>query len=77
MPTPDYTGTMQQAEQAMRGGDYAAAEKLLWQAHELGHAVKADHMRAHRALVRLAVLRRKPVKALTQSGLAVLAWIFV
>ncbi len=60
----------------MRGGNYDEAEILLKSAHVIGHNVKSDHLRAHRALIKLGFLRRKPWQVISQSALLVLAWVF-
>ena len=72
----DYWVSMAKAEEAIEHNDYEAANRLLRQAHGQGHAVKAEHLRAHRELIRVGMLRHDPLQVLTQSTLLVLAWLF-
>jgi hypothetical protein len=67
---------MRDAEQAIASKQYDTAYNLLMRAHGAGHAKKSDHLRAHRALIRLGIERRNPLQVVSQSGLLVLAWIF-
>ena len=71
-----YWVSMGKAEQAMQHKDYEAAHRHLTRAHALGHAVKADHLKTHRGLIRVGMLRRDPLQVVTQSALLVLAWAF-
>lgn len=71
-----YGVSLRKAEEAIQHRDYEAANRLLMRAHGLGHAVKAEHLKAHRALIRVGVLRRDPLQVLTHSALLVLAWAF-
>jgi hypothetical protein len=71
-----YLVSMAKAEDAIHQKDYEAANRLLRQAHGLGHAVKAAQLRAHRQRIRVGMLRHDPLQVLTQSALLVLAWLF-
>lgn len=71
-----FTSCLQQAEAAMHRRQWDAAERLLMRAHGMGHGVKAEHLRAHRALIRLGEVRRAPMQMVMQSALLVLAWMF-
>ena len=67
---------MQEAEARLQQRDFSAAQQLLMRAHGVGHAVKADHLKAHRALIRLGVQRRDLLQVLSQSALLILAFLF-
>jgi Protein of unknown function (DUF3703) len=72
----NYEELMRQANQAIDSKDYATANKLLLQAHGAGHSNKSNHLRAHRALIRLGVRTRNPLQVASQSCLLALAWVF-
>jgi hypothetical protein len=72
----DYRISMREAEEAIQAQDYETANRLLLRAHGLGHAVKAEHLRAHRGLIRVAFYSRRPLQMLSQSALLVLAFLF-
>jgi len=71
-----YNLLLTQSEACLQQRDYNMAQQLLRRAHSVGHAVKADHLKAHRALIRLGIHSRNPLQVFSQSALLVLAFIF-
>ncbi len=73
---PNFNSLLQQAERHVQERDFRSAQQILTRAHGSGHAIKSDHLKAHRALIRLAFLKRNPIQVLSQSALLVLAFLF-
>jgi hypothetical protein len=71
-----FNSLLQQAERHVQERDFRSAQQILTRAHGSGHAIKSDHLKAHRALIRVAFLRRDPLQVLSQSALLILAFVF-
>jgi hypothetical protein len=71
-----YEELMRQANQAIDSKDYTTANKLLAEAHGVGHSIKANHLRAHRALIRLGIQSKRLLQVASQTCLLALASVF-
>jgi hypothetical protein len=62
-----YRTEMGAGHEAMARRQWSTAYQHFHQAHDLGHAVRGDHLAAHRSALRAAVLGGHPAPALYQA----------
>ncbi|RJQ80331.1 DUF3703 domain-containing protein [Pseudonocardiaceae bacterium YIM PH 21723] len=72
----NYAQTMELGNRRLADGDWQGAYAHFGRAHGLGHDVLAQHLAAHRGMLRAAVRGCRPGKACTQLFLLVMAYLF-
>ncbi|WP_163505837.1 DUF3703 domain-containing protein [Fodinicola acaciae] len=71
-----YEDAMDAGRTALAAGDWRTAYRHFGKAHGLGHDVLAQHLAAHRGMLRSAVRGLRPVKVVTQLFLMAGAYVF-
>ena len=64
------------AEKAYRDGDWAAAYDAFGRAHDVGHAVRKQHLKAHRGMIRSASHAGRVDRVIKNEALLVAAFLF-
>lgn len=71
-----FSAEMTDGDRALKTGDFGEAYRAFGRAHDAGHAVKRDHLAAHRGMIKAATRAGRLDRAVKNIALMSAAFLF-